>query len=112
VCSEILQIFSVFCFFSVKRPDGLSWRLGGLSWRPGMGSSVGWTDLYMSGPRGTNGRTVRLLVRTRATCPHIFEAACVWTALMIHPDGDPTGSIYTLVAAFSSYPTKKSSFGP
>jgi hypothetical protein len=77
-------------FFSVKRPDSLSWH-------PDGSSSVG--------------RTIRLLVRTHATCPHISEAARVRTALMIRPNGDPTGSIYTLVAALSPYPTKKSSFG-
>jgi len=63
---------SIFAFFSVKRP-------GSLSLRPDR--------------CGTDGLTVRLHVRTRATYPHVYEATHVQTGLMGHPDGDPTASI-------------------
>jgi hypothetical protein len=48
------------------------------------------TRLYAG---GFDGQTVRLHVRTRVTCPHVYEATRVRTGLMIRLDGDPTTSI-------------------
>jgi hypothetical protein len=62
----------VFVFYNVKHPDG---------------------SVTRPNARDSNGRTARLNVRTRVTCPHISEATRVRTGLMSHPDGDPTASI-------------------
>jgi hypothetical protein len=78
---------SVFSFFSVKRPDGLSLRSDGC---------------------GSDGRTVRLHVRTRATCPYVYEATRLRTGLMSRPDGDPRASIKLGLCISESYPTKLS----
>jgi hypothetical protein len=45
--------------------------------------------------RGYNGQTVGLDVRTRVTCPHVFEAAHIRTMLISRLDRDPTTSIKT-----------------
>jgi hypothetical protein len=39
-----------------------------------------------------------------ATCPHGSEAARIRTALIHHPDGDPTEAIYTPGRYFASLP--------
>jgi len=41
----------------------------------------------------TYGQTVRLPVRTGATCSLVSNSPRVWTTLLHRPDGDPTGSI-------------------
>jgi hypothetical protein len=69
----------------VKRPDGFSLRLDGCG---SFGQTVTRPDAG-----GSNSQTTRLHVRTRATCPYIFEATHVRTGLMSLPDKDPTASI-------------------
>jgi hypothetical protein len=59
---------------------------------------------------GSNGRTIRLLVQKCATCPHVYEAACVRTRLISHPDGDPTGSIKAPGRRIFTLPHQKSLF--
>jgi hypothetical protein len=85
-CKSFIQFF---VFFSVKRLDGHSWRPDGWRLVVQMGSG------YVRTHAATNGQTVRILVRTHATCPHGSEAVRVRTALIRRPDGDPTGPIYS-----------------
>jgi hypothetical protein len=61
---------------------------------------------YVSMRAATNGRTVRILIRTRATCLHGFEAARVQTALIHRSDGDPTGPINSWSPHILSTPPK------
>jgi hypothetical protein len=46
-----------------------------------------------SDTRGSNCWTVKLHIRTPATCLHVYEAMHVWKGLMSRLDGDPTASI-------------------
>jgi hypothetical protein len=58
----------------------------------------------------TNGRTVKLTVRTRATCPLVSNAARVQTTLLHRLDGDPTGSIKALGRCIFTLPHQNLSF--
>jgi hypothetical protein len=77
----------------MERPDGWS-----LVIRTGSG--------YVLTSAATNGRTVRILVRTRATCPHGSEAVRVRTTLIHLPDGDPTSPINSWSPHILSTPPK------
>jgi hypothetical protein len=72
----------------VERPDGYSWRPDGWSLVVQTGSS------YVRTRAATNGRMVRILVRTHAICPLVSNAARIRTTLIHRPDGDPTCPIY------------------
>jgi hypothetical protein len=100
------NFFFSFLFFSVKRPDGLSWSLDGWSLVVRTGSGYVWTRAE------PNGRTIKIDVRMRATSLHGSEAARVQTALIHRPDGDPTDAIYTLVRRISLIPHHNLFFCP
>jgi hypothetical protein len=57
-----------------------------------------------------NGRTVRILVRTRTTCLLVPNVVRFRTALIHRPDGDPTGTIKGPGRRISSLPHQKVSF--
>jgi hypothetical protein len=84
----------------VERQDGHSWRPDRWSLVVRTGSG------YVQTRVATNGRTVRILVRTRATCPHGSEAARVQTTLIHPPEGDPTGLINSWSLHILSTPPK------
>jgi len=80
----------------IRRPAGTPVRPAGTLVRPD--------------GRGSDGRTVRLNVRTRATCSHVSKVARVRIVLISRPDGDPTGSIKALVRRILTLPHQKSLF--
>jgi hypothetical protein len=82
----------------VEHPDGHSWRSDGWSLVARTGSG------YVRTCAAPKGRTIRIDVRTLATCPHGSEAARVRTALIDRPDGDPTEAIYTPGRRLSTLP--------
>jgi hypothetical protein len=87
-------------FFSVKHPDSHSWRPDGWSLVVRTGSG------YVQTRAETNGRTVRILFRTHATCPHGSEAVRIRMALIHRPEGDPTGPINSWSPHILSTPPK------
>jgi hypothetical protein len=82
----------------VERSDGHSWCPDRWSLVVRTGSGYVWTRA------APNGRTIRIDVRTCATCPLIFEAVRVRTALIHRPVGDPTEAIYTPSRRLSTLP--------
>jgi hypothetical protein len=84
----------------VERLDGHFWRPDGWSLVVRTGSG------YVRTRAATNSRTVRILVRTRATCPHGSEVARVRTALIYRPDGDPKGTTTSWSPHILSTPPK------
>jgi hypothetical protein len=56
---------------------------------------LSWPDSSVTRPdaRCSDGRMVRLYIQTSVTCPHVYEATCIRTRLMIRSDEDPTASI-------------------
>jgi len=70
-----------------------------------------WSPIIRTGPTcvrmraATTGQTVSKTVWTRATCPHVPNAARVRTKLLHRPEGGPhKGYIYPRIAALSSIP--------
>jgi hypothetical protein len=71
-CEASGQPFFAFGWVRLRRPDGC----------------VTCPDAHRS-----DGRTARLHVQTRTTCPLVSEVVCVQMGLMSRLDGDPTTSI-------------------
>jgi len=82
----------------VEHPDGHSWRPD--RWSLVIRTRSG----YVQTRAAPNGRTIRIDVRTRATCPLISEVARIRTALIHRPNEDPTEAIYTPGHCLSTLP--------
>jgi hypothetical protein len=93
--NSFYNFFLSFCLFQCEASGRLLF-VSGRVW-------ISRPDGFVTRPdaRGSNGRTTRLHVRTRATFPHISEATPVRTRLMSHSDGDPTTSIKPSCHIFS-----------
>jgi hypothetical protein len=101
---KILQIFLQFFVFQCEASGRLLLASGRVEISRPDGSA------FVKTHAAPNGRMVRIVVRTRATCPLVSNAARVRMALIHRPDGDPTDSIKAHGRRFSTLPHQNLSF--